>query len=92
MSETVTLARVIEALDRYKIRATYSAVAQATGTVPRAVGAQLGQREPSKSWIVASTTGLPSGYSPAQCHPELRSKITIIRTGDGIRKLLRRTL
>ena len=91
MPEVVTLIKVIEALNKYRIRATYSAVAQALGTTALAVGTQLGDREPSKSWVVGSRTGLPTGYSPSQCHPELRSNITIIRTGDGVRELLRRS-
>lgn len=92
MREEVSLIRVIEALNKYKVRATYSAVAQAIGSTPLAVGAELGEREPSNSWIVGSRTGLPNGYSPLQCHPELRSKIMIIRTGEGIRELLRRNV
>lgn len=92
MREEVALTRVVEALNKYKVRATYSAVAQAIGSTPLAVGEQLGAREPSKSWIVGSRTGLPTGYSPSQCHPDLRSKITIIRTGEGIRALLRRNV
>jgi hypothetical protein len=56
------------------------------------VGTLLGDCEPSKSWIVSSTTGPPTGYSWSQCHPELRSKITIIRSGEMLRELLRRNL
>lgn len=92
MREEVVLTRVIETLNKYKVRATYSAVAQAIGSTPHTVGAQLGNRDPSKSWIVGSRTGLPTGYSPSQYHPELRSKIMIIRTGDGVRELLRRNV
>lgn len=92
MENEVVLINIIEVLNKYKIRATYSAVAQAIGCASRAVGAQLGEREPSKSWIVGSRTGLPIGYSPSQCHPELRSKMTIIRSGDKLKELLRRNV
>lgn len=91
MANEVVLNKIVQVLNKYKIRATYSAVAHAIGCTSLAVGVQLGERDPSKSWIVDSRTGLPTGYSPSQCHPELRSKITIIRTGDKLRELCRRS-
>lgn len=90
MPNEVVLINIIEVLNKYKIRATYSAVAHAIGCTSLAVGVRLGKCEPSKSWIVDSRTGLPTGYSPSQCHPELHSKMMVIRTGDKLKEFLRR--
>lgn len=92
MLNEVVMINIIEVLNRYKIRATYSAVAHAIGCTSLEVGVQLGEPEPSKSWIVDSRTGLPTGYSPSQYHPELRSKMMIIRTGGKLKELLRRNV
>ena len=39
------------------------------------------------SWVVSGKTGLPSGYSPDQLHPELKGS-TLIRSEDELRTLL----
>jgi hypothetical protein len=88
MANKVVLINVIEVLNKYEIRATYSAVAQVIGCTSLAVGVRLGEREALKSWIVCPRTGLPNGYSMSQCHPELYSKMMIIRTGDKLREFL----
>ena len=90
MPTEVVLINIIEVLNKYRIRATYSAVAHAIGCTSLAVEMRLGKREPSKSWIVDTRTGLPTGYSSPQCHPELHSKMMVIRTADKLKELLRR--
>lgn len=74
-------------LDRNKIRATYGAVADAAGVLPRSVGRLLGVRCRRASWVVNAATGEPTGYSELEKHPDLHTKAEIITTGDLIRRM-----
>ena len=80
---------ILECLNRTKTRATYAAVAEIIGGLPRGVGRRLGSRRPVASWVVSATSGLPSGYSPHEMHPDLIGA-PLVRTGDELRVLLRR--
>jgi hypothetical protein len=86
MDERIT--KVLQFLNRAKIRATYGAVGEALGDVPgRAVGEMLGDRRPEASWVVRADTGKPSGYDKNQCHADLHRNVHVINTGT---ELLRR--
>jgi hypothetical protein len=83
------LAEIITFLNHNRVRATYGAVAEVLGVVPRSIGARLGPRHMEASWIVSAATGLPTGYSPTEIHPDLRSTTPLIRTGDDLRERMR---
>ena len=84
------LAEIVTFLNNSRVRATYGAVAEILGVVPRSMGARLGPRHIEASWIVSAATGLPTGYSPAEMHPDLRPSSPLIRTGDDLRERMQR--
>jgi hypothetical protein len=84
------LAEIITFLNDNRVRATYGAVAEILGVIPQSMGARLGPRHIEASWIVSAETGLPTGYSPTEIHPDLRSSSPLIRTGDDLRDRMQR--
>ena len=82
---------ILGCLNRTKTRATYAAVASIIGGLARGVGQRLGPRRPEASWVVSTTTGLPSGYAPHDIHPDLKTS-PLVRTGDELRALLKRCM
>jgi hypothetical protein len=82
-----SLAEILDFLNREQIRATYGAVGEALGVVPRSMGGRLGPHSMEASWIVSAETGLPAGYSQNEVHPALLDKSEII--GSGIELVLR---
>lgn len=74
---------ILAALNHHRQRATYGAVAAFLGQTPRLLmqGRPRGQ---DSSWIVAKTTGRPSGYADADVHPELTTHETILTTRDDL--------
>jgi hypothetical protein len=80
-SAGVTLDEILAFLNDRHIRATYGAVGEVVGVIPRSLGALLGTRRPEASWIVNAADGLPTGYAQDECHPALFSKPDIIATG-----------
>lgn len=82
---------ILDCLNQTKTRATYAAVAVIIGGLARGVGQRLGRRRPEASWVVSSTTGLPSGYAVHEMHPDLDDS-TLVQTGDELRALLKRWL
>lgn len=83
------LQTILTFLNRKHQRATYSAVSEALGLGPQAVGGMLGDRRPEASWVVNSRTLEPSGYTSAEKHAALYEKTHVIMTGL---ELLRRML
>lgn len=81
------LTEILSFLGAEEIRATYGAVGQVLGLPAIAIGSRLGARRVEASWIVSTTSGLPTGYSKAETHPALLRRSEIIRTGQ---ELLRR--
>jgi hypothetical protein len=77
----VTLDEILAFLNDRQIRATYGAVGEVVGVIPRALGALLGTRRPEASWIVNAADGLPTGYAQDECHPALFSQPDVIATG-----------
>jgi hypothetical protein len=83
-----TIENILEALNKHQVRATYSAVAALLGVHQRRVSHLLGNRRPYASWVVAKSTGMPTGYLKANLHKELQSKPTIIEEPDELIALL----
>lgn len=80
---------ILRELDAAKQRATYGAVGGLLGQLPRSVMGHL-PRIPKHSWVVLADTHEPSGYAPAQMHPELRSNAHVIADPDELRSWLDR--
>jgi hypothetical protein len=78
-----TIDSIIDQLDHFHQRATYGAVAGVLNASPRNLmtGRSRTQRD---SWIVAHGTGLPTGYSPDQVHPEIGSREQILSTAKDL--------
>lgn len=75
---------IILFLNQHKIRATYGAVADMLRVLPQSMGARLGRRRPEVSWVVNAETGLPTGYSAEEMHPELQRTAEILRSGSEL--------
>jgi hypothetical protein len=86
------LVRIVEFLDREKIRATYEAVGQAAGVPTRSVGRLLGDRCEKASWVVNAATGEPTGYTRLDKHPALYDRKEIIRTADDLIRRMRKAI
>jgi hypothetical protein len=84
------LEAIIRFLNDNKIRATYGAVAEVLGVVPRSMGARLGPHHQAASWIVNADTGLPSGYSSEHIHPDLTLTSPLIRKGTELAERMQR--
>lgn len=80
---SLTIDSIIDQLDRFQQRATYGAVAGVLNLSPRNLmtGRSRSQRE---SWIVSYGTGLPTGYSLDQVHPEIGSREQILRSAKDL--------
>lgn len=84
--------QVLDALDKHKIRATYSAVASLLGTQPKLLAGQyLGERRPEASWVVSKSTGMPTDYAPEECHPDLLRHSHIIENKAELIGLIKRS-
>jgi len=79
--------QIIDALDREHQRATYGAVAALLGKAPRTLMAGR-QRDQRHSWVVSRKSGTPTGYDPAQMHPELLAVDHIIETREELERWL----
>ena len=82
--------QIVSFLERHRIRATYGAVGQAAGLPARSIGQHLGDKCPSASWVVSAKTGLPTGYTPAQLHPELLANREVISSGEALTRRMKR--
>jgi hypothetical protein len=76
----LSLDGIVYQLDAHKQRATYGAVAELVGVLPR--GLMSGRpKSPRYSWVVAATSGansrrgFPTGYSVNQIHPDCYRQI-----------------
>ena len=72
---------IVQFLNDEQVRATYGAVAEVLGVVPRSMRVLLGERRPEASWIVNATDGLPTGYRPDEMHHALFSRGDVISSG-----------
>jgi hypothetical protein len=78
------LEEILRFLNQEQVRATYAAVAKVLGVPPRSMGAALGHRRAEASWVVDAKKGLPTDYSPDECHPALLSQADIIVNGRSL--------
>lgn len=83
-----SIEKVLSALNKHRIRATYGAVADYLGTHPRLVGRLIGERRPEASWIVSKRDGLPTGYRETDYHENLLSNSKIIDSADELAALV----
>jgi len=74
-----TLDAILDLLSQYRQRATYGAVGGVLD-VPAAFVMQRRPRDPRHSWVVNQETGEPTGYTPAQCDPQLYARDTVLMT------------
>jgi len=81
---SVTLPDILEFLNSEQVRATYGAVGEVLGVIPRAMGGRLGPHTIEASWIVSAETGLPTDYSAGDMHPSLRHRDEIISSGTEL--------
>ena len=75
---------ILAYLNLKKVRATYGAMAEILGIHALKVGQYLGEKRPYASWIVSKDSGMPSGYKPVDCHPDLTVNERIIQTGKEL--------
>jgi hypothetical protein len=74
---------IVEALNQFHQRATYGAVADLLGKVPRSV-MQGYPRDWKHSWVVNQDSGLPSEYPSLKVHPAIRERAAILSTADEL--------
>ena len=84
----MSIETILAALNRYRLRATYGAVGKVLGLPAISVGARLGTRRPEASWVVAKSTGLPTGYHSHEYNPELFQSDRIIDSAEELQALL----
>jgi hypothetical protein len=78
-----TLDSILDQLEQFRQRATYGSVAKLLNRPPRNLMAGR-DRDPHSSWIVSRDTGMPTGYSDEQMHPELTARETILSTPNEL--------
>lgn len=84
--------RVLDCLNKNKIRATYGAVREYLGLNIRPNwGELLGAKSPYSSWIVRKSDGYPSRYSLEEMHSDLESNPEIITESEKLKELLNET-
>jgi hypothetical protein len=86
--EAMDLDRVLDLLDLFHQRATYTAVAGVVHGNPRTL-MQSRPRDPRHSWVVVKKTGQPTGFTAAQKHPALAERPHVITDPDRLREWLR---
>ena len=94
-SKEEMMEQVLFVLNKYKIRATYSAVTSAiypeyqdSTSFVKGISQLLGNRRPYASWVVSKSTGKPTGYAEDECHRELFLNDTVLDADDLIRLML----
>jgi len=74
-----TLDAVLDLLSQFHQRVTYGAAGGVLG-VPAAFVMQGRPRDHRHSWVVNQETGDPTGYTPAECDPQLYARDAILMT------------
>jgi hypothetical protein len=85
---SIDLDQVLAVLNQHQQRATYSAVAGLLERSPRLL-MRARPRAQANSWIVAKSTGKPTGYDDGDVHPQLLSNQSVIETRDELATWLR---
>jgi hypothetical protein len=79
---------VLDLLNRHRQRATYGAVGAVVDRPPTFLMSGR-PRDHWHSWVVNQETGLPTGYSDDEMHPELRSSDEVLRLPEELEAWLR---
>ena len=82
-----TLDQILAQLDQHHQRATYGAVAGLLGHSPRSL-MKGRQRSPQFSWVVSSSSEMPTGYAEGERHPALEERKEILDTKERLREWL----
>jgi hypothetical protein len=78
-----TLDEIVAQLDQHHQRATYGAVAALLGHSPRSL--MKGRpRNPESSWIVSSSSAMPTGYAESERHPALEERKEVLDTKERL--------
>ncbi len=86
-----TIDQILMALNKHKVRATYSAVGSVLGCTSESVATRyLRDRRPEASWVVNSESMEPIGYKSDDVHPDLMLHSMIIRHPDTLVALLKK--
>ena len=80
---------IIALLDRYRVRATYGAVAAIVGEPAMFLMNNL-PRTPLNSWVVNQDTHLPTGYTEAERHPDLLKNKLVLDTKQKLHDWIER--
>lgn len=89
MPEDLSLDQILELLERYRVRATYGAVAGYLRQTPMFLMNGIA-RAPKYSWVVSKETSEPTGYTPDQIHPDLRQNKMVLVDETDLRQWLQR--
>ena len=89
VTNTLSLEEIVHLLDKYRVRATYGAVATYLGRPATFLMSNL-EREPRYSWIVNQDTLLPTGYDDGQKHKDLQLNKMVLKDERHLREWLAR--
>ena len=84
MSTSEQLNEILDFLNHRKMRATYGAVANYLGVLPRSMGHLLGEPSQRASWVVSATEELPTNYPAELIHPDLHRISLVIATAEAL--------
>ena len=84
-----TLDQILDALNEYRVRATYGAVGKLVHQPASFLMNDL-PRTPRHSWIVNKETHEPTGYSDEQKHPDLRMHSMVLEKSAALQDWLAR--
>ncbi|HEU4665751.1 MAG TPA: hypothetical protein VFS55_17110 [Dokdonella sp.] len=82
------LEAIVELLAKHAQRATYGAVGGVVGLPARSLMSGR-PRSRANSFVVAASTGKPTGYAPTEYDPALESRAEIIATPESLTRWLR---
>lgn len=78
-----TIDNILDLLSQFHQRATYGAVGGVI-SIPAAFVMQGRPRDHRHSWVVNQETGDPTGYTQAQCDPQLHARDAILTTNAAL--------
>jgi hypothetical protein len=83
-----SLDEILDALDRYRQRATYGAVGKLVDRPPLFLMAKR-PRDFRHAWVVSAATGLPTNYGPKDMPADLRTRSTVLSSSQALEDWLR---
>jgi len=83
-----TIDSILDLLNEHRQRATYGAVAKVVNRPPTFLMSGR-SRDQRHSWIVNRRSGMPTGYEPAQMHPDLATNPVVIESSEALAAWLR---